>query len=408
MPEALRLAIRKFEGFERAIQRQWADFAETTGCSFELEFESLDLNPLVDALFTRQGLRNGDFDIAFIVTDWIADAVASGALLDLAPFMQERTVDGYPEAWPASLTRFQEIDGAIDGLPYHDGPECLIYRKDIFDDPHHQQKYRERTGEPLEPPTTWEQFESIARFFTHPENDEYGTLFAAFPDGHNTVYDFCIQLWSRGGELHDAQGRPTIATQPAIEGLDFYRRLLNDRSVTPPGLEKVDSVKSGELFTSGKIAMMVNWFGFAALCEQPDSPLRGKVGIAPVPAAGEAESASLNVYWVLGVGSGSRHAAAAYDFIRHCCAPAMDRITSLEGGIGCRKSTWHDPEINDLIPFYSQLDLLHQNARELPRSRQLPALIHIIDRAVHRAIATGDPTETILREAQAEADGIRL
>jgi multiple sugar transport system substrate-binding protein len=136
--------------------------------------------------------------------------------------------------------------------------------------------------------------------------------------------------------------------------------------------------------------------------------VKGKVGVAPVPAAEGAESASLNVYWVLGIGSGSRHVDIAYDFIRHCCTPAMDKVTTLNGGIGCRLSTWHDPEVNALIPFYNQLEVLHRHTRELPRSRELPKLIHIIDRAVQQAIATDEPTEAILRRAQEEAGQIRL
>ena len=59
----------------RAIQKQYADFQAATGCPLALEYESLDLNPLVDTLFTRQGLKDGTWDLAFIVTDWIAEAV---------------------------------------------------------------------------------------------------------------------------------------------------------------------------------------------------------------------------------------------------------------------------------------------------------------------------------------------
>ncbi len=408
MPDKFRIAIRKFDGFERAIQQQWASFIETTGVEMKLEFDSLDLNPLVDALFTEQGLYTGRYDVAFVVTDWIADAVAEGALLDLAPLMRQRPVSDYPEAWSPALTRFQQIGDAIYGMPYHDGPECLIYRKDLFADPEHQHAYADLTGKQLSVPVTWEEFESVARYFTRPESGQYGTIFAAFPDGHNTVYDFCIQLWSRGGELHDDDGRPTISTPPAIAGLDFYRRLISDRNVTPPGQEEVDSVRSGELFATGKIAMMVNWFGFAALCEQPDSAVKGKVAVAPVPAAAGSESASLNVYWVLGIGSGSRHVDIAWDFIRHCCTPAMDKVTTLNGGIGCRLSTWTDPEIHEMIPFYDQLEVLHRHTRELPRSRELPKLIRIIDAAVQQAITTDEPTESILQRAQSKADAIRL
>ena len=184
--------------------------------------------------------------------------------------------------------------------------------------------------------------------------------------------------------------------------------MVNDRGVTPPGLEEIDSVKSGELFASGAVAMMVNWFGFAAVCEQPGCPVKGKTGVTTLPSAEGLPPASLIVYWLLSVAAGSPHPEVGYAFARHCCAPAMDKLTTLEGGIGCRLSTWSDPEVNALIPFYSELARLHEGTRPLPRSRQLPTLVHIIDQAVQAAIATDEPSAAILRRAQSKASDLRL
>jgi multiple sugar transport system substrate-binding protein len=374
----------------------------------QLELVSLDLNPLYATLFTDGGLRNGSWDIAFINTDWIAEAVEHQALADLAPLMQANPVPDYPQGWVPALTRFQQFGAAIYGLPYHDGPECLIYRKDLFEDPSEQAAFAAQHGYPLAVPTTWAQFETVARFFTRPEQGRYGTIFAAYPDGHNTVYDFCLQLWSRGGELTRPDGAITLNTPAASAALTFYRRMVADRSVAPPNLHEVDSVRSGELFAAGSIAMMVNWFGFAAVCELPGSPTRGLVEVATLPAGGQGASASLNVYWLLCVGAGSQVREQAYAFLQHVCSPAMDKLTTLEGAIGCRRSTWADPEVNAAIPFYHRLDALHHTTRELPRSRNLPALVHVIDAAVQRAITTNDPTDQILHDAQAAAATIVL
>ncbi|HEX5499936.1 MAG TPA: extracellular solute-binding protein, partial [Thermomicrobiales bacterium] len=146
MTDALRIAIRKFDPFAAAIERQWADFQATTGCRLRLEAESLDLNPLVDTLFTGGGLNDGAWDIAFIVTDWLADAVAAGALLDLAPLMAANLVPDYPAGWAPSLTAAQRFGDAIYGLPYHDGPECLVYRTDLFADPAERAAFHSRYG----------------------------------------------------------------------------------------------------------------------------------------------------------------------------------------------------------------------------------------------------------------------
>jgi multiple sugar transport system substrate-binding protein len=86
----------------------------------------------------------------------------------------------------------------------------------------------------------------------------------------------------------------------------------------------------------------------------------------------------------------------------------MDKLTTLEGGIGCRRSTWDDAEVNQAIPFYHQLAHLHQYARELPRSRELPRLVHVIDSAIQRALSSDEPSASILRQAQAQASAIKL
>ncbi len=403
-----RIAIRKFGPFESAIQKIWQSFQDKTGSSLQLQAEALDLNPLYDSLFTRQGLKDGTWDVAFIVTDWLAEAVEDAAVLDLAPYMQQAPVLDYPHGWVPSLTRFQHFGDAVYGLPFHDGPECFIYRRDLFEDEREQRAFEQRFGYSLTAPRTWGQFHDIAHFFTRPEQGLYGTVFAAFPDGHNSVYDFCLQLWSRGGDLVDSAGNVTLDTPQAAAALDFYRRIVADRAATYPGPEQIDSVKSGELFNQGKVAMMVNWFGFAAVCEQPMSPVKGKVDIAELPAGENGQSVSLSVFWTLTIGSGSRHRDEAYAFLRYACSPEMDKLTTLEGAIGCRLSTWTDPDVNAAIPFYHQLVDLTPGARTLPRSRFFPALAHIVDEMIQQAIGTTVPTDEVLRQAQAKAALIRL
>ncbi len=77
-------------------------------------------------------------------------------------------------------------------------------------------------------------------------------------------------------------------------------------------------------------------------------------------------SVSLNVFWVIALASGSRRKDLARAFLRQLATAPMDKLTTLEGAIGVRRSTWGDEEVNRLIPFYHRLDALHEHARELP------------------------------------------
>ncbi len=390
-----RVAIRKFGPFESAIKQQWESFAAATRCNLRLDPVALDLHELHDTLFTHEGLWRGEWDAAFIVTDWMAEAHATGALLDLGPVLQKSPPADFPGGWTDSLLRYQRFGEKVYGLPYHDGPECLIYRKDLFD------------AAGVTPPKTWDEFHALARRFNDPAAKRAGTVFAAFPDGHNTVYDFCLQLWTRGGELFDAQDRLQLTTPAAEAALTYYRTIVNDASAVHPQCREFDSVKSGLAFARGEVAMMVNWFGFAALGETlAESAVKGRVAVAPLPAAPGSASASLNVYWLLGVAAGSPHAHVAYDFLKHCASAENDKLLTLEGAIGCRKSTWHDADVNRTIPFYRELEKIHAHARELPRLAHWAKLAEVIDRLVTAAIDTTEPVPALLAKAQKEANAL--
>ncbi|HEX7852051.1 MAG TPA: extracellular solute-binding protein [Sphingomonas sp.] len=382
----LRIAVRRFGPFESAIAAQFADFVRTTGSDAELEAVPLDLNPLHDSVIGQRGLATGDWDVAFLNTDWLAEAVAERLVEDLTPHLDRAPIADFPHAWSLSLTGLQRFDGGLWAMPYHDGPECLVYRKDLI----------------AEPPATWDEFHALARRHHDPANGRYGTVLALFPDGHNSFYDFCIQIWSRGGEIFDRDGRPDFTSPEAVAALDFLRTLAGDDKAIAPDCRTLDSVRSGALFADGKVALMANWFGFAAHADTAsDSKVRGKVDIAPLPAGPGGRSVSLNVFWVLAIGAGSSNKVLAWDFLRHCATAAMDRLTTTEGAIGVRRSTWNDPDIVARMPYYARLDWLHDHAREMPVTPDLARISHIVDDLMTAAVTSDRATGDLLAEAQA-------
>jgi multiple sugar transport system substrate-binding protein len=78
----------------------------------------------------------------------------------------------------------------------------------------------------------------------------------------------------------------------------------------------------------------------------------------------------------------------------------MDKLLTLEGGIGCRKSTWDDGDVNATIPFYYKMAELHRVARELPRLSQWAKIAAVIDELVLAAINTDQPLAQLVRIAQ--------
>lgn len=406
--QTFRVAVRQFEPFSQAMERTWADFcARENVTDLKLEAVSLDLHPLYSSLYSEEGLLNGDWDVVFCPTDWLAAFHARDMLVDLAPYLEAQPPDDFPGGWTSSLLEMQVFGSRVLGLPYHDGPECLIYRQDLFADPQRRQAFAARHGRPLEVPRTWDDFVDVARFFHQPAEGLYGTVLAAFPDAHNTIYDFHLQLWTRGGSALAADGTVRLDSPEAVAALEFYRTLINDDTLMHPDSRALDSVASGLEFAQGRIALMVNWFGFASMCETiPESRVKGQVSITTLPSATGHESTSLNIYWVLALAAGSPHRDLAYRFMRYCASAEADRALTLGGGIGCRRSTWVDAEVNRQIPFYRDMETLHAAARELPRLAHWPQVTEVIDEMVLAVINTDTPIAELTRKAQRRVEAL--
>ena len=406
--KTFRIAIRAFGPFQKAIGREWASFQKDSPCKLELDVVAMDRQPLYEALFEMGGLTGGDWDIALVNTDWLAEAHESGKMLDLAPYIEKDPPEDYPDGWTDSLLRLQQFDGQVIGLPYHDGPECLIYRTDMLESETLQKVHYAKFGRQLEVPETWAEFVHVAKFLNRPEEMLYGTVLAAQADGHNTVHDICLQLWTRGGELFDDGGKIQLNTPQMVRALEFYRSMFQEKHGLHTDCREFDSAKTRELFLHGHAVMMIDRFGLAVACQTSDeSKVKGLVAIAPAPHGPGGSSASLNRYWLLSVASGSPHKDVAYQFARYCMSRAADKQRTLEGVVGCRKSTWTDEEVNKEIPYYGKLEALHAAARELPRMANWGELSAVIDWMALEAINTKRPIESIVQEAQQKAEQLQ-
>ena len=130
----------------------------------------------------------------------------------------------------------------------------------------------------------------------------------------------------------------------------------------------------------------------------PESAVRGLVDIADIPRAGQGKhriAECLLDPLHRGRQPAPRH---AWQFLRHTLTPAMDKLTTTSGAIGCRRSTWNDPEVNAAIPFYHRIEQLHANAREIPQRADWPRIAAIIDKLVTANITTSRSRRRIAPE----------
>lgn len=402
----LRILYRTFDGFERALSQQAEAFRrERPDVSFYIE--ALDPEALYERMVQERGVLQPDCDIMLILTDWLPELMSFNGLVQLNSYLQNSPPPDWPHGWSESLQTLQrDAAGSIYGMAYHDGPEMFMYRADLFESAAEQQAFHTQYGYPLQVPQTWAQFRDVARFFTRPQQGLYGTIIAGLNDGHNNVYDLFIHLWSRGGRLFDERWRPAFHDAIGREALQYYVDLITVDRVCPPRTLEYDSVASGIAYAAGEGAMMWNWCGFSAVAELPPSKIIGQNRVGLVPRGENGRHMSLNIYWVLGIPQGSRQQDLAWEFLRHCSTPEMDKITALSGGTGVRLSTWRDAEIQQQFGYYTAIEEVHKNVESPPQIPQYPAINEVFNRMQWAAVTGAKTVPQALDDAAAEAEAI--
>ena len=224
-------------------------------------------------------------------------------------------------------------------------------------------------------------------------------------DENKTREKYAQYFWKtrqrRGTSLLDAQNKININHTAAIEALDFYRTIVNNTKAVHPQSKDFGSVEAGMAFAKGEAALAINWFGFASMCEViEESKVKGKVDITELPFDPNHKTASLNVYWLYTIGTGSKHKHLAYDFLRFATTATSDKLLTIEGGIGCRKSTWTDSDINQIIPFYHKLSRLHENALTLPQTPVWPKVAELIDQMVLKSLYSSISSAELIKITQ--------
>jgi multiple sugar transport system substrate-binding protein len=391
----LRVLGRAFDGFSRALTRQLGAIAGDSAT-----FELPEILELQERVLAGDDAVSGRADLLMVVTDWLPALIDAGRILPLDGFFAGLPPEGWPDAWHPALRELQQgPDGRTYGVPYHVGPQMLLYRADLYDDPAERAGFADRFGYPLTAPDTWAQYRDQARWFTRP--GRYGTIIAGYPDEHNTVYDFLTQLWSRGGELTDEAGRLTLDTPPAHAAAQFLWDLWHADGVVDPAAAEWDSVASGVRFAAGDAALMVNWSGFAAMSAPADSPTHGLVRCAPVPRFGGpgGRRVALNSYWVLAVAAGTSRPQEAYRLLRALTTPEMDRITAASGGVATRRDSWANPAIAASAPYYRQFEQAHNGTRALPRDPRWPQISLVLNRMAGQIVTGGGTPDKLLAAA---------
>ncbi|POX56267.1 sugar ABC transporter substrate-binding protein [Streptomyces sp. Ru71] len=284
-----------------------------------------------DGLYNRlhSELSNGSvsFDLAAVDAIWLP--AFADALLPLDDLF---TADTKADLFP-SLVEGAQVNGRFVGMPAWTNAEILFYRKDLFENAAEKSAFRRKYGYPLAPPSNWRQFQDVASFFTR-GTKLYGTDVKGAVETEWLAH--VLQAGSPGVVLDDS-GKVIIDNAQHLAALKFYSDLDNRLKVSPPGAAQLDWAGAQNLFHQGRTAMMRFWAHAYPLIPK-DSPVHGKVGVAPM-IAGSAGIGAIPGPFYLSVPGAGRNNSLAKQFVRFAYDNNQLAIQS-SLGLAARKSAY--------------------------------------------------------------------
>jgi ABC-type glycerol-3-phosphate transport system substrate-binding protein len=276
-------------------------FEQETGHT--INFIEAPYEGVFERLVAEASTGGAAFDVATVDVVWLPTFASF-----VEPLDDLFTDDVVSDLFPA-LVEDAQIDGTYVGMPAWANTEVLFYRQDLFDDPDEQAAFEEEYGYPLAPPTDWEEFTDVARFFTR--DGLYGT------DVKGAVEtEWLAHVLQAGAPspVIDGDGNVIIDDQAHVDALEFYAGLHCDENVSPSGVAQISWGEAQNLFYQGQTAMMRFWAHAYRLTPE-DSQVDGLVGVAPM-IAGPAGVAGIPGPWYNIVPSGSQNVEVAKQFVQ--------------------------------------------------------------------------------------------
>ncbi|MBK1687906.1 ABC transporter substrate-binding protein [Rubrivivax gelatinosus] len=330
------------------------------------------------ALLRQQFAAKSDkLDVLTIDVVW--PGVLKDHLVDLKPYSQGAERQHFP-----AIVANNTIGGRLLGMPWYTDAGLLFYRQDLL----------EKYGLAL--PRTWHEMAQAARRI------QDGERAAGARDFHGYVFQgrayeglSCNALeWVAsygGGTIVDASGKVTIHNAQAARALDEAASWVG--TIAPRGVLNYGEEEARGVWQNGQAAFMRNWPYAWAMSQAEDSVIRGKVGVAPLPAGdGEgARPAATLGGWQLAVSRYSRHVEAAAALVMYLTSAEIQKQRAIGGAYNPTiPALYRDPELLAANPFMGDLLDVFENAvarPATPTGLKYPAVSRAFWDATHEVLS---------------------
>ncbi len=341
--------------------------------------------------------KSGDIDI--IRVDVIWPGILKDHLLDLKPYSLGQEAEHFP-----AIVANNTIGGRLLGMPWYTDTGLLYYRTDLL------ARYKRP------PPTTWADLAATAAIVQAGERaagqkDFQGFVFQA-KSGESLTCNAVEWIASfGGGRLVDERGDITVNNPQAVRALATAAQWVG--SISSVGVLNYAEEDARGVFQNGQALFMRNWPYAWSLLESPDSVVRGKVGVSPLPKGdgpGARHAGTLGG-WQLAVSKYSKHPEVAADLVMHMASAAVQKDRAIRGSFNpTRPALYKDPEVIAANSFMASLLGTFEESVARPSGQaglKYPSVSLALSNAAHDVLGRKATPEAAVRKLEGQLKLVR-
>ena len=349
--------------------------------------------------FYQQILSAQSADIDIIQIDMVWPGMLAKHLMDLREVLPANPTQGYFQAQVDNAT----VNGRLVTMPWFTDSGLLYYRKDLLE------KYNQQV------PKTWEEMTATARSVQQAERtagnpNAWGYIFQGRAyEGLTCNALEWISSYPDGG-LVNSQGDIVVNSQASRTALTLAKSWVGD--ISPRGVLNYTEEEGRGVFQSGNALFMRNWPYVWALVQSPDSAVKDKVGVAPLPSGGDAGShASTLGGWGLAVSRYSANPKLAAELVSYLTSAKEQKHRALIGAYNpVIELLYQDSELLAAMPYYSQLHSILSAGVMRPASvtaDRYPRVSNAFFDRVHSVLSGELPIDQALVDLESELTRIK-
>ena len=278
------------------------------------------------------------------------------------------------------------VNGKVAALPAYADAMFMYYRKDLL------------AKHGLKEPTTWDELAVAAKKVMAAEgNPNLQGLSIQGAPIEGAVCTFLLPYWSMGKSFNDANGRLTLDKEAATKGMNMWLGLV-DQGVMKRNIAEVKTPDTANEFKAGNVMFALGWGWFwDNFKDAPDSTVKDKVGVMPVPTMANGKPATCVGGWQWAVSAFSKHKPEAAKLVQYLASRESSKVLAVDGSLmPVYADIYSDADVVKAVPWFKDAGRVVVTGQARPLSKDYGQVSDVVRTTTSAMLArTKTPAEGV-------------